>query len=111
MAAWRLQKVCDPTQNLDDFVAMIRIIDSCCHPADRTLWQCIIPVIKRNITYLLGKSEFKELLEDLPQLKFDLLALLSTAPTADDDMDPDDSTDLNVNRGSVRSHGRGRRLG
>lgn len=132
-AAKRLNKVCDPTRDLDDFVRCISLINAGTQGSDRTLWDIVIPKIKENITFLLGTEAFKELIEQIPQLKFDLLRLLDPnapaympkepkspeVPMADPE-DEDDEGDAAIPfpavGGSVRGRtnryqGPGRRLG
>lgn len=84
LAANKLQQMCDPTQNLKDFIDAVHAIELYTNPDDRALWDVVLPKIKSNIDYLLDKSEFRELIEDIPQLKFDLLALLGPAKSIKD---------------------------
>ena len=124
-AATRLSRVCDPERDLNDFIATVYAIDECNNPKDRTLWDVVIPKIKNNISYLLGTAEFRVVLDDIPQLKFDLLALLDAArpftygPPAfetqvrdaeEDDEDDESTVPIPSPRGG-RYAGRGRRLG
>ena len=75
-AATRLGQVLDPQNDLQDFINAVQAVDESSQLGDRTLWDVVIPTIKDSITYLLGQSEFREMLDDIPQLQFDLLALL-----------------------------------
>ena len=114
MAATRLRQVCSPTENPNDFIAMLYAIDSDCNPEDRTLWNIVMSKIKSNIVYLLANPEFRKLLTEMPQLNFDLLAMLdsgkpqgTTRPAIDTPDDEDDDLDAPIS--SHRSGGR--RLG
>ena len=82
LAASKFEHVCDPSDDLHDFIAAVHVVDECTNPTDRTLWNVLIPKVKNNIAYLLGAPEFRALIDDMPQLKFDLLMLLDSKNTA-----------------------------
>ena len=70
----RLEELCDPVKDLDDFVAVLRVTDACI--ADRALWDILLPKMKTNITQLLLDESFRELAMELPGLTLPLLGML-----------------------------------
>jgi hypothetical protein len=70
----RLEELCDPVEDLDDFVAVLRVTDAC--TADRALWDILLPKAKTNITQLLQDESFRELAMELPSLTLPLLGML-----------------------------------
>ncbi|RMY54279.1 hypothetical protein D0865_04810 [Hortaea werneckii] len=75
MAAQRLRKTVD-VYAVPTFVEAIRMVDELTPPSDKTLWKIVLPLMTGNITFLLGDRDFKDLLQDMPQLMYELLAHL-----------------------------------
>ncbi|KAK3711122.1 hypothetical protein LTR37_009909 [Vermiconidia calcicola] len=76
MAAGKLKKVCDPRNDIEDFVSTIYLIDQNTNPEDRTLWNIVLPVIKDNIDYLIESEQFQALVFEMKDLNLSLLSLL-----------------------------------
>ncbi|KAI7270790.1 hypothetical protein KC345_g7335 [Hortaea werneckii] len=57
-------------------VEAVRMVDELTPPSDKTLWKIVLPLMTGNITFLLGDQDFKDLLQDMPQLMYELLAHL-----------------------------------
>lgn len=70
----RLDELCNPATDLDDFVAVLRVTDAC--TADGTLWDILLPKVRANITLLLRDEAFQELVMELPSLTLPLLGML-----------------------------------
>ncbi|KAI7377364.1 hypothetical protein KC336_g19571 [Hortaea werneckii] len=75
MAAQRLRKTID-VHAVPAFVEAVRMIDELTPPSDKTLWKIVLPLMTGNITFLLGQQDFRDLLQDMPQLMYELLAHL-----------------------------------
>ncbi|KAI7371248.1 hypothetical protein KC354_g724 [Hortaea werneckii] len=75
MAAQRLRKTID-VHAVPAFVEAVRMIDELTPPSDKTLWKIVLPHMTGNITFLLGQQDFRDLLQDMPQLMYELLAHL-----------------------------------
>lgn len=137
MAAQRLRKTID-VYAVRAFVEAIRMVDELTQPSDKTLWKIVLPLMTGNITFLLGDQDFKDLLQDMPQLMYELLAHLDPrypenseaanlqaalqassipfprprAAFSEDDADSlDDGDDLSHFPGYHGTFGAGRRLG
>lgn len=129
LAKLRLQKIFNPQTALNDhadFIETVRAVDEYTPhrlglEGEHGLWVVMLPVMKRNITVLLQDRAFKELLLELPDLNFRLLAMLDSAAVAaperpakklkvelseDSDDEPNPYLDT-----SHRRFGRGRTLG
>lgn len=76
LAAKRFNDVLDPTADLDDFITAIKTIDSSVYSGDRTLWDTVIRVTRKNISFLLCQDDFVTLLGEMPNLNTGLLRLL-----------------------------------
>ena len=128
LAVQRFKNVCHPKVDIDDFITAITLIDECTNPNDPTLWQIVLPAIKNNMS-LLESDKFRELISEMKDLNFKLLALLDKSNSSSVDFPPyfattpppaegpreiedddDDATGLPLapRRGYA---GRGRRLG
>ncbi|KAI6843921.1 hypothetical protein KC340_g412 [Hortaea werneckii] len=75
MAAQRLRKTIE-VHAVPAFVEAIRMVDELTPPSDKTLWKIVVPFMTGNITFLLGQQDFRDLLQDMPQLMYELLAHL-----------------------------------
>lgn len=76
----RLNKACDPTQDVDDFIAALRVTDAC--TAGATIWDVLLPKAKTNISLLLESKAFRELVMEIPTLTLSLLGFLDEAKWA-----------------------------
>lgn len=76
LAAQKFGKVCAPVSDIDDFIAALCAVDGATNPADNTLWKVVLPIIEKNISYLLQHEQFKAVVDSIPELKWGLLALL-----------------------------------
>lgn len=74
LAARRLNDVCDPTKDIDEFAAVIRVTDAC--TVESTLWDILLLKAKANITMLLEDESFQELVMETPSLTLPLLRML-----------------------------------
>jgi hypothetical protein len=74
LVAQRLGEVCDPTTEIDEFVALLRVVDAC--TAERTLWDILLPKVRVNIKLLLKEESFQELVMEMPSLTLPLLGML-----------------------------------
>lgn len=129
LAKLRLQKTFNTQTALvdhADLIETVRAVDECSPhrfsiEGENGLWAVMLPVMKSNIATLLQDEAFKELLLELPDLNFRLLAMLDPAAAAPEppakkqrlDFSDDDS-DEEVNPHQDTSHhrfGRGRTLG
>lgn len=70
----RMEELCDPVEDLDDFVAVLRVTDAC--TANRALWDILLPKAKTNITQLLQDESFRWLAMELLSLTLPLLGML-----------------------------------
>lgn len=70
----RLHDLCDPTKNIDDFIAVLRVTDAC--TAESTLWDFMLPKVMSNMTLLLQDESFRELAMEMPSLTLPLLATM-----------------------------------
>ncbi|KAI7233407.1 hypothetical protein KC343_g7734 [Hortaea werneckii] len=77
MAAQRLRKTID-VRAVPAFVEAVRMVDELTPPTDKTLWKIVLPLMTGNITFLLGDQDFRDLLQDMPQLMYELLAHLDS---------------------------------
>ncbi|CAK1365323.1 hypothetical protein CB0940_08910 [Cercospora beticola] len=127
-AAKRMKDTIDPN-DIDTLIETIRAVDE--NTADQVLWDIVIPVIKSNMGRLLQNEQFREMLHEMKELNFRLLAMLDPAAgvvgfgkeqlvasfTTSDmgegdegDEDEDDEWDP-YSLGRMSGHGPGRRLG
>ena len=83
LAAQRFKAVCDPKTDLTDFINATTLIEDCSNPNDATLWEVVIPVIKKNIAYLLQNEESKALILGMKELNVMLLRLLDGSKVSD----------------------------
>lgn len=135
LAKLRLQKTFNTQtalKNHADFIETVRAVDeytphSLGAKGEHGLWAVMLPVMKSNIAILLQDEAFKELLLDLPDLNFRLLAMLDSAAAVSeppvkkrkvevsDDEDGEDGEDDDEGsppRGTLHYRfGRGRTLG
>lgn len=74
----RLKNVCEPAEDPDDFVAVLRVTDAC--TADKAVWNVLLPKAKANIALLLKNESFRELVSEIPTLALSLLDLLGKEP-------------------------------
>lgn len=138
LAKLRLQKTFNTQTALRDhadFIDTVRVVDEYTPyrlglKGEDGLWAVMLPVMKSNIAFLLQDEAFKELLLELPDLNFRLLAMLDSGaavPTppakkqklhvSDDDGEDgedgeDDDDDGSPPRGTLHYRfGRGRTLG
>lgn len=70
-----------------DLIETVRAVDECSPhrfsiEGENGLWAVMLPVMKSNIAVLLQDEAFKELLLELPDLNFRLLAMLDSAAAA-----------------------------
>lgn len=87
LAKLRLQKTFSmhtPLKDHADLIDTIRAVHECTPHSlglegGDELWAVMLPVMKSNIAVLLQDEAFKELLLELPDLNFRLLAMLDTA--------------------------------
>jgi hypothetical protein len=70
----RLDNICDPTTNIEGFIALLRVADAC--TAERSLWDILLPKVLDNITLLLQHESFQDLVVELPSLTLQLLGML-----------------------------------
>jgi speckle-type POZ protein len=75
LVAQRLDDVCDPTTSIDEFVAVLRVVDAC--TAERTLWDIMVPNVSTNLALLLKDQSFEELVMECPSLTLPLLGMLN----------------------------------
>ncbi|KAF2720176.1 POZ domain-containing protein [Polychaeton citri CBS 116435] len=84
--------------DIDNFVnAIVEVSDN---TADRVLWNIIIPKIRENISFLISQPKFQELMLKMPQLNFDLLAMLDPNHVAS--VGPAPSIKLNLTQGQIQ---------
>lgn len=69
----RLNIVCNPAQDEDDFVAVLRVTHAC--TSGNTLWNILLPKAKSNMSLLLKNESFRELLPEIPTIALSLLDL------------------------------------
>jgi hypothetical protein len=74
LVADRLEDLCDPEEHVDEFVAVLRVIDSC--TAGSTLWDIMLPKVKAKLSLLSKDESFQELVMELPSLTIPLLGML-----------------------------------
>jgi hypothetical protein len=128
LAKLRLQKTFNTHITLEDhadLIETVRAVDEYTPQrlglgGEDGLWAVILPVMKSNIAVLLQDEAFKELLLELPDLNFRLLAMLDSTAAAperpakkpkvelSDDSDEDSDLFLDPLR---QRFGRGRTLG
>jgi len=90
LAKLRLQKAFNMQTALKDhtdLIETVRAVDECSPhrfsiEGENGLWAVMLPVMKSNIAVLLQDEAFKELLLELPDLNFRLLAMLDSAAAA-----------------------------
>ncbi|GAB7327854.1 hypothetical protein MBLNU13_g11644t1 [Cladosporium sp. NU13] len=133
LAKLRLQKTFNTQTALEDhadLIETVRAVDECSPhrfslEGENGLWAVMLPVMKSNIAVLLQNEAFKELLLELPDLNFRLLAMLdSAAPEpsvkrarfavsdSDDGEDDENYAEDAPSRGTLHYRfGRGRTLG
>jgi hypothetical protein len=70
----RLKLFCDPTINIEEFVAVMRVTDAC--TAENTIWDVLLPLAKSNIGLLLANESFRELVVEIPTIALSLLDVL-----------------------------------
>ena len=70
----RLNHICEPTDNVDEFIAVLRVTDAC--TAEKRLWNILLPKVRANITLLLEDETFQELVMEVPSLTIPLLGML-----------------------------------
>jgi hypothetical protein len=88
LAKQRLWRTFNPQvalENHADFIDTIRAVDECTPhrlglEGGGELWGVMLPVMKTNMGILLQDEAFKQLLLELPDLNFRLLAMLDAAP-------------------------------
>jgi hypothetical protein len=128
LAKLRLQKPFNTHTALEDhadLIETVRAVDECSPhrfnlEGGNGLWAIMLPVMKSNITALLQDEAFRELLLELTDLNFRLLAMLDSAPAAPErpakkpkvelSDDSDEEADLFLDPLRQR-FGRGRTLG
>jgi hypothetical protein len=130
LAKQRLQRTFNPQTALGDhadFIDTVRAVNEytphrLSTEGDVGLWGTMLPVMRSNIAALLQNEAFKELLLELPDLNFRLLAMLDpstkTEPSVkrerldSDDEDEDDEHQHRIVHAARSSRfGRGRTLG
>jgi len=72
--AEQLDYACEPVPFVEDFVAVLRVVDAC--TADNTLWDILLPKVRANIKLVLQRESFRELVMELPCLTLPLLSML-----------------------------------
>lgn len=55
----RLHELCNPTTDIDQFIAVLRVVDAC--TAEDTLWDILVPKVSDHIGLLLKDQSFQEL--------------------------------------------------
>jgi hypothetical protein len=91
LAKLRLQKTFNVQTSLQDhadFIETVRAVDEYTPhrlslEGEHGLWAVMLPVMKSNIAVLLQCEAFKELLLELPDLNFRLLAMLGSGPASE----------------------------
>lgn len=79
-----LARVLNPTDNLADYMEAIRTVATVTVTMTGPMWEVVIASIRNNSAYLSGKSEFMDLMFDLPDLMMLLLGQLGGAQTLGD---------------------------
>jgi hypothetical protein len=98
LAVVRLNVVCDPVKNMEDFLAVLRVTDAC--TVEKTIWNILIPKARSHISLLLKNESFRELVVELPTLTFSLLACLENEKPSSGKLkraleDSDDEREIN----------------
>lgn len=83
-AASKFAATCDPKTNETDFIQAIYTVDEYTSSYDAKLWEILMPKIKSNLLSLLAVKEFKDLLQEKPELNIRLLEVLGTSAAQDD---------------------------
>jgi hypothetical protein len=68
----RLEETCDPLEDMDDFIAALRIVDS--HTAEDTVWEVFLPKMQEDLEILVQDCKFREVLVEQPTVAIRLLA-------------------------------------
>jgi hypothetical protein len=76
MTAEKFENICDAVEDSDDFIDAVYAIHSSTNPNDRRLRNVVLPAIQDNISWLLELEKFKTLVDAIPELKWELLALI-----------------------------------
>jgi hypothetical protein len=71
----RLGETCDPLEDMDDFIAALRIIDS--HMAEDTVWKIFLPKMRDDLETLVQDCKFEEVLVEQPAVALRLLAYIA----------------------------------
>ena len=78
----RLDDICDPTTNVDAFVALLRVVADAC-TAKSAVWDILVPKVLDNITLLLPHESFQDVVVELPSLTLQLLGMLQFSKYAE----------------------------
>lgn len=70
----RLHELCNPVTDIDQFIAVLRVVDAC--TAENTLWDIMVPKVSDNIALLLKDQSFQELVMECPRLTLSVLGML-----------------------------------
>ena len=128
LAKLRLQKTFNTHIALEDhadLIETVRAVDEYTPQrlglgGEDGLWAVMLPVMKNNMAVLLQDEAFKELLLELPDLNFRLLAMLDSAPAAPErpakkpkvELSDDSDEEVSLYLDPLRQRfGRGRTLG
>lgn len=76
----RLDSMCDPAEDENDFIEALRAVDE--HTSDNTIWNILIPKLKASLPVLLENHFFEEVVMEQPAMNLQLLrSFASDYPT------------------------------
>jgi hypothetical protein len=82
----RLDETCHPLEDMDDFIAALRIVDG--HTTEDTLWEVFLPKMEDYLDVLVQDCKFREVLEEQPTVAIRLLAHIAADGQSPPEEDP-----------------------
>jgi hypothetical protein len=82
----RLDEFCHPLDDMDDFIAALRIVDG--HTAEDTLWEVFLPKMHEDLEILVQDCKFREVLVEQPTVAIRLLAHIAADGQSPPEEDP-----------------------
>jgi hypothetical protein len=81
-----LDETCHPLEDMDDFIAALRIVDS--HTAEDTVWNIFLPKMEEDLEILVQDCKFRGVLVEQPTVAIRLLAHIAAEDQSPPEEDP-----------------------